>query len=183
MPDKSFCTTSVQVFFGLPLGLAPSTSYSIHSFIQSVSSFRSICPYHHNLFCWLQQNVAYIMVKIYQQHQPLKKLSRSLLIHSEKFDTQNWCETETAALQILSKVRLRWGTGTPLGGPWDKGHVPVLYYVAFTPLNRITDYSFWHASSTLKINSYSLHQSHHSFLMYFVMQLRSLSSVSPPFLP
>jgi len=28
-----------------------STSYSIHFFTQSVSSFRNTCPYHHNLFC------------------------------------------------------------------------------------------------------------------------------------
>jgi len=43
---QSFCTTSVQVFFGLVLGLAPSTSYSIHFFTQSLSSFHSTCPYH-----------------------------------------------------------------------------------------------------------------------------------------
>jgi len=48
---QSFSTISVQVFFGLPLGLAPSTSYSIHFFTQSLPSFRSTCPYHHNLFC------------------------------------------------------------------------------------------------------------------------------------
>jgi len=48
---QSFCTTSLHVFFGLPLGLEPSTSYSIHFFTQSVSSFHSICPYHRNLFC------------------------------------------------------------------------------------------------------------------------------------
>jgi len=48
---QSFCTTSFHVLFGLPLGLEPSTSYSIHFFIQSVSSFRSTCPYHRNLFC------------------------------------------------------------------------------------------------------------------------------------
>jgi len=47
----SLCATSVQVFFGLPLGLAPSTSYSIHFFTQLLSSFCSTCPYHHNLFC------------------------------------------------------------------------------------------------------------------------------------
>ena len=46
-----FSTISLQVFFGLPLGLAPSTSYSIHFFTQSLSSFRSTCPYHRNLFC------------------------------------------------------------------------------------------------------------------------------------
>jgi len=48
---QSFSTISVQIFFGLPLGQAPSTSYSIHFFIQSLSSFCSTCPYHRNLFC------------------------------------------------------------------------------------------------------------------------------------
>jgi len=48
---QSFCTTSFHVLFGLPLGLEPSTSYSIHFFIQSVSSFRSTCPYQRSLFC------------------------------------------------------------------------------------------------------------------------------------
>jgi len=48
---QSFCTTSLHVLFGLLLGLEPSTSYSIHFFTQSVSSFRNTCPYHHNLFC------------------------------------------------------------------------------------------------------------------------------------
>ena len=48
---QSFRTTSVHVLFGLPLGLEPSTSYSIHFFTQSVSSFHSTCPYHRNLFC------------------------------------------------------------------------------------------------------------------------------------
>ena len=48
---QSFCTTSLHVLFGLPLGLEPSSSYSIHFFTQSVSSFRNTCPYHRNLFC------------------------------------------------------------------------------------------------------------------------------------
>jgi len=48
---QSFCTTSFRVLFGLPLGLEPSTWYSIHFFTQSVSSFRNTCPYHCNLFC------------------------------------------------------------------------------------------------------------------------------------
>jgi len=46
-----FHNLSLQVFVGLPLGLAPSTSYSIHFFIQSLSSFYSTCPYHRNLCC------------------------------------------------------------------------------------------------------------------------------------
>ena len=36
---QSFSTTSPQVLFGLPLGLVPSASYSIHFFTQSLSSF------------------------------------------------------------------------------------------------------------------------------------------------
>jgi len=48
---QPFCTTSFYVLFGLSLGLEPSTSYSIHFFTQSVSSFRTTCPYHRSLFC------------------------------------------------------------------------------------------------------------------------------------
>ena len=48
---QSFSTICLQVFSGLPLGLAPSTSYYIHFFTQLLSSFCSTCPYHHNLFC------------------------------------------------------------------------------------------------------------------------------------
>ena len=44
-------TTSFQVLFGLPLGLEPSTSYSMHFFTQSSSFFRSTCPYQRSLFC------------------------------------------------------------------------------------------------------------------------------------
>jgi len=51
-----FCTTSLQVLFGLPLGLEPSTSYSIHLFTQSLSSFRNTCPCHHNLFCYFHHH-------------------------------------------------------------------------------------------------------------------------------
>ena len=47
---QSSRTTSLQVLFGLPLGLGPSTSYSIHFFTQS-SSFCSTCPYQRSLFC------------------------------------------------------------------------------------------------------------------------------------
>jgi len=46
-----FCTTSLQVLFVLPLGLEPSTSYSIHFFTQSLISFCNTCPYYRNLFC------------------------------------------------------------------------------------------------------------------------------------
>jgi len=48
---QSFCATSAQVLFGLPLGLAPSTSCSIHFFTQLLPYFYNTCPYHHNMFC------------------------------------------------------------------------------------------------------------------------------------
>ena len=48
---QSFRTTSLQVLFGLPFGLGPSTSYSIHIFTQSSSSPRRTCPYQRSLFC------------------------------------------------------------------------------------------------------------------------------------
>ena len=48
---QSSRTTSLQVLFGLPLGLGPWTSYSIHFFTQSSSFFyRCTCPYQRSLF-------------------------------------------------------------------------------------------------------------------------------------
>jgi len=44
-------TTSLQVLFGIPLGLEPSTSHSIHFFTQSLSFFHNTCPYRRNQFC------------------------------------------------------------------------------------------------------------------------------------
>jgi len=48
---QSSWTTSLQVLFVLPLGLGPSTSYSMCFFTQSLSSFCSKCPYQRSLFC------------------------------------------------------------------------------------------------------------------------------------
>jgi len=48
---QSFLTTSLQILFGLSLGLGPFSSYFMHFFTQSSSAFRSTCPYHRSLFC------------------------------------------------------------------------------------------------------------------------------------
>ena len=50
---QPFSTTSLQVLFGLPLGLGSFTwnLRGMHFFTQSSSSFRSTCPYHRSLFC------------------------------------------------------------------------------------------------------------------------------------
>jgi len=51
-----------QVLFGLPFGLAPSTSYSIHFFTQSLSSFRNTCPYHRSLFCTVVPRLCHLIL-------------------------------------------------------------------------------------------------------------------------
>ena len=47
---QSRSTTSLQVLFGLLLGLGLSASYFIHFFTQ-LSSFCNTCPYHRSVFC------------------------------------------------------------------------------------------------------------------------------------
>jgi len=56
---QSFTTISLQVFYGLLLGLAHSTSYSTHLFIQSLSSFCNTCPYHHNLIHYSTETMSF----------------------------------------------------------------------------------------------------------------------------
>ena len=48
---QSFSITFLHVLFDLLLGLKPCTSYSVHFFTQSLSSFCNTCPYHSHLFC------------------------------------------------------------------------------------------------------------------------------------
>jgi len=62
---QSLCTISVQVFFDLSLGLAPSTSYSIHFFTQSLSSFCSTCAF----------SALTLLVGRQEEHPARKKLS------------------------------------------------------------------------------------------------------------
>ena len=57
-------TTSIQVIIGLPLALEPSTSYAIHFFTQSLSSFHNMCPYHRNLFCCSTEIVSSILISL-----------------------------------------------------------------------------------------------------------------------
>ena len=80
---QSFSTISLQVFFGLPLGLEPSTSYSIHFFTQLLSSFCSTCPYHRNLF-WCITVATIMILSIYRF--PLLVYKRlKWRIHADQF--------------------------------------------------------------------------------------------------
>jgi len=55
-------TASLQVLFGLPRGLGPSTSYSMHFFMQSPSSFRSTCPYQQQLIIHYSETFIFLSV-------------------------------------------------------------------------------------------------------------------------
>jgi len=57
---QSSLTASLQVLFGLPLGLGLSTSYSMHFFTQSSYSIHNTCPYHRSLFCCSTNVMSYI---------------------------------------------------------------------------------------------------------------------------
>jgi len=50
---------------GVPLGLEPSTSYSIHFFTQSVSSFCNTCPYHCIATCFAVVSRLYYVLLIF----------------------------------------------------------------------------------------------------------------------
>jgi len=76
---QSFSAISVQVFFGLPVGLAHSTSYSIHFFTQSLSSFCSTFPYRHNLFFCSMEIMSSNLVSLSTLY--LELLSCSLMPH------------------------------------------------------------------------------------------------------
>jgi len=70
---------SVSKFFCLPLGLAPSTSHSIYFFTQSLSSFRSTCPYYLNLF-WCSTKIMTSNPSL-SLNPLLRTLSCTLMLH------------------------------------------------------------------------------------------------------
>ena len=71
---QSFCTTSLHVLFGLPLGLEPSTSYSIHFFNHPISVFFSQHMPIQESKHWMQNNTAQLYLS-----SPLSSRQWSLL--------------------------------------------------------------------------------------------------------
>jgi len=55
---QSFSTICLQVFFGLPLGLVPSTSYSIHFLTQSLTT-----KINENLSEWHEPNITFTLIQ------------------------------------------------------------------------------------------------------------------------
>ena len=97
---QSFCTTSFHVLFGLPLHLEPSTSYSIHFFTQSVSSFYNICPYHRNLFCYSINIISSIPILSFNSL--LGTLSFVLTLHIHLTICARWSATSFSFLVFNS---------------------------------------------------------------------------------
>jgi len=56
--SDSFFHNLTASFLWSTLGLAPSASYSIHFFTQSLSFSHDTCPYHHSLFCCSTKNMS-----------------------------------------------------------------------------------------------------------------------------
>jgi len=83
---QSSLTTSLQVLFGLPLGLGPFTSYSMHFFTQTSSSFHSTCPYQRSLFC-CNTNASIPIVSLSTPYLQRTWPSYSLLPHLLTFST------------------------------------------------------------------------------------------------
>jgi len=55
---QSYSSTSLQILFGLHLGLGHSISYSIHFFTHQylLLATHAHCPHHHDLFCYSTEN-------------------------------------------------------------------------------------------------------------------------------
>ena len=99
---QSFSTTSLQVLFGLPLGLGPFTFYSMHFFTQSSSSFRNTWSYHRSLFCC--NTNAMSSIPSLSLSSLLGNLSFSLVphIHLTILISARWSATHFLSLQARS---------------------------------------------------------------------------------
>jgi len=77
-----FLHNSLQVLFGLSLDLATSTSYSIHFFTQSLSSFHNTRPYHRNLLAVVPRLCHIIIVRLSALYLELSFTLTSHIHHS-----------------------------------------------------------------------------------------------------
>jgi len=77
---QSSCTTSFHVLIGLPLGMEPSTSYSIHFFTQSVSLFAAHA--HIITTCFAVVSILYNLFLVFLSTPYLGTLSFTLTLHN-----------------------------------------------------------------------------------------------------
>jgi len=109
---QCFCTTSLHVLFGLPLGLETSTSYSIHFFTKSVSSFHNTCPYHRNLFCCsINIYIAYSYSFLLNSLLGTLSFTLTIHIHLTILISARWSATSfsflTGQVSLLRNILLR----------------------------------------------------------------------------
>ena len=91
----------VQVLFGLPLGLGPCTSYTMHFFTQS-SSFHNTCPYHCSLFCCNTRIMYIYHISRAKMYERLSELKACLCHYYFVLGTDNVVECHYVALLKLS---------------------------------------------------------------------------------
>ena len=90
---QSFSRTSLQVLFGLPLGLGPYTSYSIHFFTQSSSSFSNsnTCPYHCTLMKLRENHLTEVCLEnSYEQEVTVKQKQATVVWYSHSLTLAPW---------------------------------------------------------------------------------------------
>jgi len=105
---QSFCTTSPSPF-GLPLGLEPSTSYSIHFFTQSLSSFcNNTCSYHRNLF-WRSTEITAHSENNNVDKKLLCILASSCCRRTSTASLSRWICVERTSLHLVSESSMSHG--------------------------------------------------------------------------
>ena len=95
---QSFCKTSLQVLFGLPLDLTHSTSYCLHFFTQSLTSFHNACPYECNLDCCSTDIISCILNLFCNSLLETLSITLTPHIHLTILISARWCATSFSFL-------------------------------------------------------------------------------------
>ena len=116
---QSCRTTSLQVLFGLPLGLGPSTSYSIYFFTQSSSSFRSTCPSCSKIttkIIWLQS--VSMKITIHRWQSSGSQLQSTNAHSKSNYNAQLTSATVDSAIIICNKQTLQGDRAQTIACQW-----------------------------------------------------------------
>jgi len=117
----TFCTISVQVFFDLPLGLALSTSYSIHFFTHHCLLFAA-CN-HTNATCFA------VVLRLYR-----------LILVFQLF-TWNSIFLLNAHIHLTILISAHWSATLHFLFLWARSHFHATYYFAYNLPLTISDIS------------------------------------------
>jgi len=101
---QSFCTTSLHVLFGLPLGLEPSTSHSIHFVTQSVNQCLVFAAHAHTIAtCFAVVSILYHQFLVFVSTPYLEILSFALALHIHLtiLISARWSATSFSFMTVL----------------------------------------------------------------------------------